>query len=339
MGDERRGVLNRPASAVFAFAAALLVAASAHGQATSTSSGQAYPGRPIRLVVPLAPGGPSDILARSMAQKLTEGLMQTVFVENRTGAGGTIGIDVAAKSPPDGHTLLLVAVATYTINASLYPKLPYDPHKDLAPVSILAGAPYILVVHPALPVRNLKQLIALDRARPAELNYSSGGTGTGPHLATEVLKANTGMTAVHIAYKGAGPALIDLVAGQVQFQLANMIASLPFVKNDRLRGIAVSGSRRSRVLPELPTISESGVPGLEEVGGHMIMVPGATPREIVARLHQELNKVLEQPEVRSRLEGEGAEIFGTSPEQSAAVIKSEIERMAKIIKRLGVQAN
>jgi len=339
MGDEKRGVLNRPASAVFAFAAALLVAASAHGQATSTSSGQAYPGRPIRLVVPLAPGGPSDILARSMAQKLTEGLMQTVFVENRTGAGGTIGIDVAAKSPPDGHTLLLVAVATYTINASLYPKLPYDPHKDLAPVSILAGAPYILVVHPALPVRNLKQLIALDRARPGELNYSSGGTGTGPHLATEVLKANTGMTAVHIAYKGAGPALIDLVAGQVQFQLANMIASLPFVKNDRLRGIAVSGSRRSRVLPELPTISESGVPGLEEVGGHMIMVPGATPREIVARLHQELNKVLEQPEVRSRLEGEGAEIFGTSPEQSAAVIKSEIERMAKIIKRLGVQAN
>jgi len=289
--------------------------------------------------VPLAPGGPSDILARSMAQKLTEGLMQTVFVENRTGAGGTIGIDVAAKSPPDGHTLLLVAVATYTINASLYPKLPYDPHKDLAPVSILAGAPYILVVHPALPVRNLKQLIALDRARPGELNYSSGGTGTGPHLATEVLKANTGMTAVHIAYKGAGPALIDLVAGQVQFQFANMIASLPFVKNDRLRGIAVSGSRRSRVLPELPTISESGVPGLEEVGGHMIMVPGATPREIVARLHQELNKVLEQPEVRSRLEGEGAEIFGTSPEQSAAVIKSEIERMAKIIKRLGVQAN
>jgi tripartite-type tricarboxylate transporter receptor subunit TctC len=339
MSDEKRGVLNRSASAVFAFAAALLVAASAHGQATSTSSGQAYPGRPIRLVVPLAPGGPSDILARSMAQKLTEGLMQTVFVENRTGAGGTIGIDVAAKSPPDGHTLLLVAVATYTINASLYPKLPYDPHKDLAPVSILAGAPYILVVHPTLPVRNLKQLIALDRARPAELNYSSGGTGTGPHLATEVLKANTGMTAVHIAYKGAGPALIDLVAGQVQFQLANMIASLPFVKNDRLRGIAVSGSRRSRVLPELPTISESGVPGLEEVGGHMIMVPGATPREIVARLHQELNKVLEQPEVRSRLEGEGAEIFGTSPEQSAAVIKSEIERMAKIIKRLGVQAN
>jgi tripartite-type tricarboxylate transporter receptor subunit TctC len=299
----------------------------------------AYPVKPIRMVVPLAPGGPSDILARSMAQKLTESMKQTVFVENRTGAGGTIGIDVAAKAPPDGYTLLLVAVASYTINASLYPKLPYDPHKDLAPISILAGAPYILVVHPALPVRNLKELITLDKRRPGELNYSSGGTGTGPHLATEVLKANTGMTAVHIAYKGAGPALIDLVAGQVQFQLANMIASLAFVKNNRLRGIAVSGSKRSRALPELPTISESGVPGLEEVGGHMIMVPGATPREIVARLHQELIKVLEQPEVKARLEGEGAEIFGTSPERSAAVIKSEMERMAKIIKRLGVQAN
>jgi len=319
---------------------ALLVAALGPGLTAAPALAQpAYPVKPIRMVVPLAPGGPSDILARSMAQKLTESMKQTVFVENRTGAGGTIGIDVAAKAPPDGYTLLLVAVASYTINASLYPKLPYDPHKDLAPISILAGAPYILVVHPALPVRNLKELIALDKRRPGELNYSSGGAGTGPHLATEVLKANTGMTAVHIAYKGAGPALIDLVAGQVQFQLANMIASLPFVKNNRLRGIAVSGSKRSRALPELPTISESGVPGLEEVGGHMIMVPGATPRELVARLHQELIKVLEQPEVKARLEGEGAEIFGTSPEQSAAVVKSEIERMAKIIKRLGVQAN
>ena len=300
---------------------------------------QGYPVKPIRLIVPLAPGGPSDILARTMGQKLTENLKQPIVVENRTGAGGTIGTDAAAKSAPDGYTMLLIAVASYTINAGLYPKLPYDPQKDLAPVTILAGAPYVLVVHPALPVRNLKQLIALDKGRPGQLNYSSGGTGTGPQLATEVLKANTGMTAVHIAYKGAGPALADLVAGHVHFQLANMIASLPFVKNERLRGIAVSGSRRSAALPELPTISEAGVPGLEEVGGHMIMVPGATPRDIVTRLHQELVKVLQQPEVKARLEGEGAEIFGTSPEKSAAIIRSEMERMAKIIKRLGLQAN
>lgn len=318
---------------------AVVIAALAGSVPVPAQSQPAYPVKPIRLIVPLAPGGPSDILARAMGQKLTESLKQTVIVENRIGAGGTIGTDVAAKSAPDGYTLLLIAVASYTINANLYPKLPYDPLKDMQPVTILAGAPYILVVHPALPVRNLKQLVALDKARPGELNYSSGGTGTGPHLATEVLKANTGMTAVHVAYKGAGPALTDLVAGHVQFQLANMIASLSFVKNGRLRGIAVSGSKRSRALPDLPTIAESGVSGLDEVGGHMIMVPGATPREIVSRLHQELIKVLQQPDVKARLEGEGAEIFGTSPERSAAVIKSEIERMANIIKRLGLQVN
>jgi len=303
------------------------------------AAAQAYPAKPIRLIVPLAPGGPSDILGRSIAQKLTENLKQTVFVENRTGAGGTIGADIAAKAAPDGYTLLLIAVASYTINTTLYPKLPYDPHKDLAPVTILAGAPYILVVHPALPVRSLKELIALAKARPGELNYSSGGAGTGPHLATEVLKANAGIDLVHVPYKGAGPALNDLVAGHVQLQLANMIASLPLVQSGRLRAIAVSGSKRSRTLPEIPTIAESGISGLDEVGGHMIMVPGGTPREIVARLHQELIKVLEQPEVKARLASEGAEIFGTSPERSAAVVRAEIERMAKIIKRLGVQAN
>ncbi len=300
---------------------------------------QQYPVKTIRLIVPLAPGGPSDILARAMAQKLTESMKQTVIVDNRTGAGGTLGIDLAAKSPPDGYTLLLVAVATYTINASLYPKLPYDPLKDLAPVTILAGAPYILVVHPALPVRSVKQLIALAKARPGELNYSSGGTGTGPHLATEVFKANAGINIAHIPYKGAGPALIDLVAGHVQFQLANMIASLPLVQSGRLRAIAVSGSKRSATLPDVPTIAESGISGLDDVGGHMIMVPGGTQRDIVARLHQELVKVLQQPEVKARLAGEGAEIFGTPPDQSAAVVRGDIQKWAKIIQQLGLKAN
>lgn len=298
-----------------------------------------YPARPIRLIVPLAPGGPSDILARSMAQQLTDLMKQTVIVDNRAGAGGVIGTDIAAKSPGDGYTMLLLAVATYSINAGRYAKLPYDPIKDLKPVSILAGAPYVLVTHPALPVRTLKELIALDKKRPGQLNYSSGGAGTGPHLATEVLKAATGMTAVHIAYKGAGPAMTDLMAGQVQFQLANMIASLPLVKNGRLRSIAVSGSKRSRALPDVPTIAESGVSGLDEVGGHMILVPGTTPQPIIARLHQELIKVLQQPDVKSRLESEGAEIFGMSPDQSAIVVRAEIERTGKLVKQLGLQAD
>jgi tripartite-type tricarboxylate transporter receptor subunit TctC len=300
---------------------------------------QPYPVKPIRLIVPLAPGGPSDILARAMAQSLTESLKQSVVVDNRTGAGGTIGTDLASKSPPDGYTLLLIAVNNYTINANLYAKLPYDPLKDLTPVTILAGAPYILVVHPSLPVRSVKQLIALDKARPGELNYSSGGAGTGPHLATEVLKANTGMTAVHIAYKGAGPALTDLVAGQVQFQLANMIASLPLANSGRLRAIAVSGAKRSRTLPDVPTLGESGISGFEEVGGHMIMIPGRTPREIVARLHQELVKVLQQPAVKARLESEGAEIFGTPPDQAAAIIRAEIGKWGPVISRLGLKGN
>ena len=319
---------------IYVFLAVLMVA----GVWAPAQAQQGYPTRPIRLIVPLAPGGPSDILARSMAQQLTESMKQTVFVENRAGAGGVIGTDIAAKSSADGYNMLLMAVATYTINAGRYTKLPYDPLKDLKPVSILAGAPYALVVHPALPVRNLKELVALDKKRPGQMNYSSGGAGTGPHLATEVLKAATGMTAVHIAYKGAGPAMADLVAGQVQFQLANMIASVPLVKGNRLRVIAISGSKRSRVWPEVPTIADSGVSGLDEVGGHMILVPGATPPAILARLHQELLKVLQQPDVKARLEGEGAEIFGTSPEQSAATIRSEIERMGKLIKQLGLQA-
>jgi len=307
--------------------------------ATGAHSQQNYPTKPIRMIVPLAPGGPSDILGRTMAQKLTESFRQTVMVDNRTGAGGTIGIDIAAKSPADGYTILLVAAATYTINASLYSKLPYDPRKDLIPISIMAGAPYIFTVHPSLPVKTTKELIALAKARPGQLNYASGGTGTGPQMAFELLKLKTGIDIVHIPYKGTGPALNEIIAGQVQVALFNMIAALPVVQSGRLRAIAVSGAKRSARLPDMPTLGEQGIAGFEEVGGHAMWAPAATPREIVVRLHQEIVKALHSPEVKARLEAEGAEIIANTPEEALASIRADLDKWAEVIRRTGMRAN
>jgi tripartite-type tricarboxylate transporter receptor subunit TctC len=300
---------------------------------------QNYPNKPVRLIVPLAPGGPSDILARTMAQQMTGGLGQPVVVDNRTGAGGTIGTDLAAKSPPDGYTMLLIAMATYTINANLYPKLPFDPRKDLTPVSLLAAAPYILVVHPSLPVKTLKQLVALAKARPRDLNYASGGTGTGPQMATELLKLKTGMSITHIPYKGTGPALTDMIAGHEQVAMFNMIAALPVVQSGRLRALAVSGAKRSPRLPDMPTIEEAGVPGFEEVGGHMIMIPAATPKDIIARLNREMVKSLQTPEVKARLESEGADVIGNTPEQAAAIMRADLDKWAEVIRKTGIKAD
>jgi len=305
--------------------------------ATGASAQQNYPNKPVRLIVPLAPGGPSDILARTMAQQMTGGLGQPVVVDNRTGAGGTIGTDLAAKSPPDGYTMLLIAMATYTINANIYPKLPFDPRKDLTPVSLLAAAPYILVVHPSLPVRTLTQLVALAKARPRDLNYASGGTGTGPQMAMELLKLKTGMSITHIPYKGTGPALTDMIAGQEQAALFNMIAALPVVQSGRLRALAVSGAKRSPMLPDIPTIAEAGVPGFEEVGGHMIMIPAATPKDIIARLNREMVKSLQTPDVKARLESEGADVIGSTPEQAAAIMRADLDKWAEVIRKTGIK--
>jgi tripartite-type tricarboxylate transporter receptor subunit TctC len=305
--------------------------------AVSNAPAQQYPSKPIRLIVPLAPGGPSDILARTMAQTMSPSLGQTIVVDNRTGAGGTIGIDIAAKSPPDGYTMLLVAVATYTINAGLYAKLPYDARKDLTPVCILAGAPYILVVHPSVPVTSLKELIAFAKAKPNALNYASGGTGTGPQMAFELLKLRAGMNIVHVPYKGTGPALSELIAGQTQVSLFNMIAALPPVQSGKLRALAVSGAKRQPLLPNTPTITESGIGGFEEVGGHMIMVPGATPKSIIDRLYKEMVKALHTPDVAARLKSEGAEVFGTPPDEAAAVVRKELDKWAEVIRRTGMR--
>jgi tripartite-type tricarboxylate transporter receptor subunit TctC len=307
--------------------------------AGSAFAQQGYPSRTVRFIAPLAPGGPSDILARTLAQLIAPGLGQPVVVENRTGAGGTIGADAVAKSPADGHTMLLMAVSTYTINASLYKKLPFDPRKDLTPVSVLASATYILAVHPSLPVTSLQQLVAFAKARPGDLNYASGGAGTGPQMAMELLKLNTGMSITHVPYKGQGAALVDIIAGQVHMSMINMIGTLQFVQSGRLRALAVTGGTRFRALPGVPTLEESGIPGFKEIAGHMVMVPSGTPPDIIARLNREIVKALQTPEVRGRLESEGADIIGNTPEQAAAIVRADIAKWAEVIRKTGITAN
>ena len=291
---------------------------------------QAYPVKPIRLIVPLAPGGPSDILARTMAAQLTASMGQSVFVDNRAGAGGTVGSDIAAKSPGDGYTMVLISASTYSMNAGLFAKLPFDARKDLTPVTILAAGAAVVTVHPSLPVTTLPQLVALSKARPKDLNYGAGGT-TG-QLLMELLRLRTGMMITHIPYKGAGPALIDQVAGHVQVSFLNVIATATLVDAGKLRPLAVNGMKRLEKLPHVPTLAESGVKGFEEVSGHMILVPSGTPRDIIARLNKELVRALNTPEVRARLTNEGAEIIGNTPEQAAAIVARDIDVWAEVIR-------
>jgi len=291
---------------------------------------QPYPNRPIRLIVPLAPGGPSTILAHTMAKELTVSLGQNVLVDNRSGAGGTVGTDIAAKSPGDGYTMMLISASTYTMNANLFAKLPFDSRKDLTPVSILAAGASLVTVHPSVPANSLSQLIALAKARPDDLNYGAGGTTGQLHM--ELLKLRTGMSITHIPYKGAGPALIDQIAGHVQVSFLNMIATTTLVQSGKLRALAVNGSKRSGIHPSVPTLEESGVTGFEEISGHMILVPSATPKDIIARLNREMVKALNTPEVTARLAAEGAEVIGNTPEQAAAIVNRDFDIWAEVIR-------
>lgn len=291
---------------------------------------QPYPNRPIRLIVPLAPGGPSTILAHTMAKELTGSLGQNVLVDNRAGAGGTVGSDVAAKSPGDGYTMMLISASTYGINASLYAKLPFDARKDLTPVTILAAGQSLVTVHPSVPVKTLKELIALAKTRPNDLNYGAGGTTGQLHM--ELLKLRTGMSIANIPYKGAGPALIDQIAGHVQVSFLNMIATTPLVHSGKLRALAVNGTKRSGKHPAVSTLRESGVEGFDEVSGHMIVVPSATPRDIIARLNREMVKALNTPEVTARLAAEGAEVIGNTPEEAAVIVRREFDKWADVIR-------
>ena len=303
--------------------------------AVSGFAQQPYPNRPLRLIVPLAPGGTTDILARTMSQGLAGPLGQTVVVENRSGAGGTVGTDVVAKSPADGYTLLIISADTYTTNAVLYTNLPFDSRKDLRPISILAASPSLLTVHPSLPVKSVKELVALSKDRPKDLNYGSGGTSG--QLRMELLKFNTGMMIQNIPYKGSGPALIDQIAGHVHVGFFNMVATLPQVQSGKLRALIVTGPKRVEQLPSVPSTVESGIKGFDENVGYLMLLPSATPAPIVNRLNQDIVKVLNTPEVKGRLAKEGSEVVGSTPERAQAVVYSQIDQWVEVVKKTGIK--
>ena len=304
----------------------------------AAAAADAYPAKPIRFVVAFPPGGGTDIIARSIAQKLAERLAQQVVVDNRPGAGGNIGTDIVAKSAPDGYTLLMGSAGPLAINASLFDKMPFDPIRDLAPVTLAASTPNVLVVHPSLKAATVNELIALAKARPGEINFASSGHGTPAHLAGELFNSMAGVKLVHVPYKGAAPALADLLGGQVQLMFSTMPPALPHVKDGKLRALAVTSSKRSRAMPELPTVDEVALPGFEANTWHGVVVPAGTPAAIVARLNREIVAILHLPEVVERLSGQGAEALGSTPEEFAAYIRSESVKWAKVVRDSGAKA-
>ena len=298
---------------------------------------QPYPAKPIRLVAPFPPGGPADILSRIIGQHLAESWGQQVVVDNRAGAGGNIGSDIVAKSPPDGYTLLLGFVGTHAINASLYSSMPYDNIKDFEPVSRVAMVTIILVLHPSVPANSVKDLIALARSRPGELTFGSPGNGTPQHLAGELFNTMGKVKMLHIPYKGAVPALNDLLGGRVSLIFSSMPPALPHIKTGRLKALAVTSGQRSPAVPDVPTIAESGLPGYEVINWYGVLAPAGTPRDIVAKLNGEIRRILSLPDVKERLAAQGAETITSTPQEFGAYIKSETEKWAKVVRFSGAR--
>jgi len=298
--------------------------------------GQGYPQKPIRIVVPFPAGGTTDILARAIGQKLTEQWKQQVIIDNRPGAGANIGAEVAARSPPDGYTLFGISTA-HAINPSLYGKLAYDPIRDFAPVTNVAVVSQILTVHPSLPVKSVQAFIAYAKARPGELNYSSAGNGSQPHLTAELFKSMTGIGIVHVPYKGAPSAMVDLLAGQVALTFATAPSAVPYIRTGKLRALGVSTAKRINALPDIPTIAEAGVAGFEAVGWNGLVVPAATPTAIIERLHGAIVKIVEEPSMSKYLADQGADPWTMTPAQYGDYIKSEVAKWAKVVKASGAK--
>lgn len=303
----------------------------------NTASAQSYPTRTIRIITPYAPGGTADIMARLVAQKLGEAWSQQVVVDNRPGAAGMIGAELASKAAPDGYTLLMSYTTEIAIAPSLYPKVPYDPMRDLAPVSLAAVTPMVLVVHPALPAKSVKDLLALAKSKPAQLTYASAGNGSPAHLALELLQKNAGVQMTHVPYKGGGQALTDTLAGHVAMFFSSMPSAMPHVAAGKLRAIAVSTARRSPAAPSVPTVAESGVPNFDILTWNGLFAPAATPRDIVVKLNGEVLRGLRMPDVKERLTREGAEVLPLSPEQFRSFVQLEIAKFSKIIKESGAR--
>lgn len=300
---------------------------------------QTYPHKPIRFIAPNGLGGTTDLVTRSIAQKLSDALGQQVVVDNRPGSGGILGTEIVARAPADGYTLLMGTAGNLAISPNLYKKIAYDPIRDFSPVTQISASAYMLVVHPALSVRSVKDLVALAKSKPGTLNYASAGSGTGGHLSMELFRSTTGINMVHVPYKGGMAGLTEVLGGQVQAMFNGIPSTLPLARANRLRALAVTTAKRSSAAPELPTVAESGYPSYESTSWTAIMVPAGTPREIITRLHGEVVRALAAPEVKERLVADGAEPVGSTPAELATYIKAELVKWAKVIKQSGARAD
>jgi len=315
----------------------LLVATAAGAAAAAAPLPGNYPNRPIRMLVAFAPGGGTDIVGRIAAQAITEGLGQTVVVDNRPGSGGVIGTEMAARAQPDGYTLITSGTGAHAINPALYSKIPYDSVKDFAPVSLVASTPYLMVVTNALPVKSVKEFVALAKAKPGTINMASSGSGGMPHLAGELFKLMTGVQMTHIPYKGTGAVFPDLIAGQVHVTFGDLIAAFPHAKGGRLRPLGVTSLKRVSSLPDVPTIAEAGVPGYEAVGWFGTFAPARTPEPIVDALQKAIASYLAKPDARDKLAALGADVVASRPDEFAKVLKADIERWARVVKASGAK--
>lgn len=305
--------------------------------AVTAAAAQTYPAKPIRFIVPFAPGGSTDLVARILAQRLPEALGQAVVVDNRGGAGGVIGAELAARAPADGYTIVLGSPGPLTINPNLLARMPYDTLRDFSPITLATISPFILVLHPSLPVRSVQELVALARARPGQLNYGSAGNGSVGHFSAEQFKSLAGVNLVHVPYKGAGPAVTDLVGGQLHLMFENLPTVLPHIRSGKLRALAVGTRKRSALVPEYPTISEAGVPGYESSTAFGVLAPAKTPAAVIGRLNQEIVKILNSPDIKERLSAQGLEAAGGTPQQYAAHLKEELAKYGRIVKAAGIK--